>query len=55
MGAQASCGVGTRARKRKRDLAAQAGVAFRAFPSMSPSRLVEKHLPDPATSRCFAP
>ena len=48
MVAEASRGVGTRARKRKRDLAAQAGVAFPGLPSDVAVSLVEKHLPDPA-------
>ena len=48
MGAQASCGVGTRARKRNLDLTAQAGVAFPGLPSDVAFSIVEKHLPDPA-------
>jgi len=43
-----SCGVGTRARERKRVLAAQAGVAFPGLPFHVSVSLVEKHLPDPA-------
>jgi hypothetical protein len=43
MGAQAS-----RGRKRKRDLAAQAGVAIPGLPFDVAVSLVEKHLPDPA-------
>jgi hypothetical protein len=41
-------GVETRARKRKRDLAAQAGVAFPGLPFDVAVSIVEKHLPDPA-------
>ena len=41
-------GVQTRARKRKRDLDAQAGVAFPGLPFHVAVSLVEKHLPDPA-------
>ena len=48
MGAQASRGFETRARKRKRDLAAQAGVAFPGLPFDVAVSIVEKHLPDPA-------
>ena len=48
MGTQASCGVGTRARKRKRDLDAQAGVAIPGLPFDVAVSIVEKHLPDPA-------
>jgi hypothetical protein len=48
MCAQASCCVEMRARKRKRDLAAQAGVAFPGLPSDVAFSIVEKHLPDPA-------
>jgi hypothetical protein len=48
MVAEASRGVETRARKRKRDLAAQAGVAFPGLPFDVAVSLVEKHLPDPA-------
>ena len=45
---EASCGAETRARKRKRDLAAQAGVAIPGLPLDVAVSLVEKHLPDPA-------
>jgi hypothetical protein len=48
MVAEATRGVETRARKRKRDLDAQAGVAFPALPFHLAVSLVEKHLPDPA-------
>ena len=48
MGAQASLGVGTRGRKRKRDPDAQAGVAFPGLPYDVALSIVEKHLPDPA-------
>ena len=48
MVAEASRGVVTRARKRKRDLAAQAGVAILGLPFDVAVTLVEKHLPDPA-------
>ena len=48
MVAAASCGVETRARKRKRDLAAQAGVAIPGLPFDVAVSIVEKHLPDPA-------
>ena len=48
MGAQASRYVETRARERKRDLAAQAGVAIPGLPFDVAVSLVEKHLPDPA-------
>ena len=48
MVADASRGVETRARKRKRDLAAQAGVAIPGLPFDVAVSLVEKHLPDPA-------
>ena len=41
-------GVETRARKRKRDLAAQAGVAIPGLPFDVALSIVEKHLPDPA-------
>ena len=41
-------GVETRARKRKRDLAAQAGVAMPGLPFDVALSIVEKHLPDPA-------
>jgi hypothetical protein len=48
MVAEASRGVETRARKRKRDLAAQAGVAIPGLPFDVAVSIVEKHLPDPA-------
>ena len=48
MVAEASRGVETRARKRKRDLDAQAGVAIPGLPFDVAVSLVEKHLPDPA-------
>jgi hypothetical protein len=48
MVAEASHGVETRAHKRKRDLAAQAGVAIPGLPFDVAVSLVEKHLPDPA-------
>ena len=48
MGAQASRGVETRARKRKRDRDAQVGVAIPGLPFEVAVFLVEKHLPDPA-------
>jgi hypothetical protein len=48
MVAEAWRGVETRARKRKRDLAAQAGVAIPGLPFDVAVSLVEKHLPDPA-------
>jgi hypothetical protein len=48
MVAEASRGVETRARKRKRDLAAQAGIAIPGLPSDVAVSIVEKHLPDPA-------
>ena len=48
MGAQASCSFETHARKRKRVLAAQAGVAFPGLPFDVAVSIVEKHLPDPA-------
>ena len=48
MVAEATRGVETRARKRKRDLAAQAGVAFPGLPFDVAVSLVAKHLPDPA-------
>ena len=48
MVAGASCGVETRARKRKRDLDSQAGVAIPGLPFDVAVSLVEKHLPDPA-------
>ena len=46
--AKATRGVETRARKRKRDLAAQAGVAMPGLPFDVAVSIVEKHLPDPA-------
>jgi hypothetical protein len=55
MVAEATRGVETRARKRKRDIDAQAGVAFPAFPSKSQSFLWKSTCPTPRTSRCFAP
>ena len=48
MVAEATRGVETRVRKRKRDLAAQAGVAFPGLPFDVAVLLVQKHLPDPA-------
>jgi hypothetical protein len=48
MVAEASRGVATRARKRKRDLAAQAGVAIPGLPFDVAVSIVENHLPDPA-------
>jgi hypothetical protein len=48
MVAAASRGAMTRARKRKRDLDAQAGVAIPGLPFDVAVSLVEKHLPDPA-------
>jgi hypothetical protein len=48
MGSQTSRDVKTRARKRKRDLDAQAGVAFPGLPFHVAVSIVEKHLPDPA-------
>jgi hypothetical protein len=48
MVAEAPHGVETRARARKRDLAAQAGVAFPGLPFDVAVSLVEMHLPDPA-------
>ena len=44
----ASRGAMTRARKRKRDVDAQAGVAIPGLPFDVAVSLVEKHLPDPA-------
>ena len=44
----AARGVETRARKRKRDLDAQVGVAFPGLPFDVAVSLVEKHLADPA-------
>jgi hypothetical protein len=48
MVAEASRGVETRARKRKRDLDSQAGVAIPGLPFDVAVSLVENHLPDPA-------
>ena len=48
MVAEASRGVETRARKRKRDLDVQVGVAIPGLPFDVAVSLVEKHLPDPA-------
>jgi hypothetical protein len=45
---EASHGVETRARKRKRELDAQAGVAILGLPFDVAVSIVEKHLPDPA-------
>ena len=45
---EATRGVETRAHNRKRDLDAQAGVAFPALPFHLAVSIVEKHLPDPA-------
>ena len=45
---EATRGVDTRARKRKRDRDAKAGVAFPALPFHLAVSIVEKHLPDPA-------
>ena len=45
---EASRGVETRPRMRKRVLAAQAGVAIPGLPNDVAVSLVEKHLPDPA-------
>ena len=44
----AARGVETRARKRNRDFAAQAGVAIPGLPFDAAVSIVEKHLPDPA-------
>ena len=47
--AEATCGVETRARKRKReDRDAQAGVAFPGLPFDVAVSIVEEHVPDPA-------
>ena len=46
--AETSRGAKTRASKRKRDLAAQAGVAIPGLPFDVAVSIVEKHLPDPA-------
>jgi hypothetical protein len=43
-----ACDTEMRARKRKRDLAAQAGVAIPGLPFDVAVSLVENHLPDPA-------
>ena len=48
MVAEAMLGVETHARKRKRERAAQAGVAFPALPFDVAVSLVENHLRDPA-------
>ena len=48
MVAEASRGVETRARKRKRDLDVQVGVAIPGLPFDVAVSLVEKHLTDPA-------
>jgi hypothetical protein len=48
MVAEATRGVETRARKRKRDLDAQAGVAIPGLSFDVVVSIVEKHLPDPA-------
>ena len=48
MVAEATRGVETRARKRKRDLDAQVGVAIPGLPFDVAVSLVQKHLPDPA-------
>ena len=48
MVAKASGSAKRRARKLKRDVAAQAGVAFPGLPFDVAVSLVEKHLPDPA-------
>ena len=48
MVAEASGGAMTRARKRKRVLAAQAGVAIPGLPFDVAVSIVENHLPDPA-------
>jgi hypothetical protein len=48
MVAETALGVETRGRKRKRDLAAQTGVAIPGLPFDVAVSLVEKHLPDPA-------
>ena len=48
MVAEASRGVETRARKRKRDLYSQAGVAISDLPFDVAVSIVEIHLPDPA-------
>ena len=48
MVAEAARAVETRARKRKRDIAAQAGVAIPGLSFDVAVSIVEKHLPDPA-------
>jgi hypothetical protein len=48
MVADAMRGFETRARKRKRDLAAQVGVSFPGLPFDVAVSIVKKHLPDPA-------
>jgi len=48
MVAEASRGATTCARKRERDLDAQAGVAIPGLPFDVAVSIVEKHLPDPA-------
>ena len=48
MVAETALGVETRGRRRKRDLDAQAGVAFLGLPFDVAVSIVEKHLPDPA-------
>ena len=48
MAAESARGVGTRARKRKRVLDAQAGVAIPGLSFDVTVSIVEKHLPDPA-------
>ena len=48
MVAETALGVETRGRKRKRDLAAQAGVAIPGLPLDVAVSIVEKHQPDPA-------
>jgi len=48
MVSDAALSVETRARKRRRVLAAQAGVAFPGLPFDVAVSIVEKHLPDPA-------
>ena len=45
---EATRGVETRGSKRKRDLAAQVGVAIPGVPFDVAVSLVQKHLPDPA-------
>ena len=48
MVSDAALSVDTRARKRRRVLAAQAGVAFPGLPFDVAVSIVKKHLPDPA-------